>query len=203
MRDDDPRSLNDDYIRTFTVSSPPKSLPDSEFEVTVRNVGTVTDFMFRQHPKAGLTVPFLGFAGDFVVAPPNEDETVPFVAGGIGITSVLGELEHADVKRLRLFWMIHIDDIALVTDSFQRNPGLARSTRLFVSGTAKMSQKQVAALQRVEAEALSVATRRITADDLMEKGLGNKYYMCVSPVLRTQLIQWLPGKQYIYEDFGY
>ena len=39
MRDDDPRSLNDDYVRTFTVSSAMgRGLPHDEFEITFRNV---------------------------------------------------------------------------------------------------------------------------------------------------------------------
>ncbi|KAI7204387.1 oxidoreductase [Hortaea werneckii] len=55
MRDDDPRSLNDDFVRTFTVSSPPgdppdpvRRLKDDEFEITVRRVGVVTEFLFKQ-----------------------------------------------------------------------------------------------------------------------------------------------------------
>ena len=42
MRDDDPKSLNDDYVRTFTGSSSAgRDLPDDEFEITMRNVGEV------------------------------------------------------------------------------------------------------------------------------------------------------------------
>ena len=43
MQDDNPKSLNDDYIRIFTVSSPPGgTLPDDEFEITIRKVCEVT-----------------------------------------------------------------------------------------------------------------------------------------------------------------
>ncbi|KAF2223817.1 hypothetical protein BDZ85DRAFT_262220 [Elsinoe ampelina] len=85
MRDDDPRSLNDDFIRTFTVSSPPGSPPhpsrtlaDDEFEITIRKVGVVTDFLFK-HGKddrrygSDLEVGVKGFGGNFTVA---QDETV-------------------------------------------------------------------------------------------------------------------------------
>lgn len=55
MRDDDPMSLNDDLIRTFTVSSSMQgNLPQDEFEITIRNVGKVTKFLFRQNVKAGI-----------------------------------------------------------------------------------------------------------------------------------------------------
>ncbi|KAL4943646.1 hypothetical protein BDV06DRAFT_210854 [Aspergillus oleicola] len=50
MMDDDPLSLNDDYIRTFTVSSAPgHGPPNGGFETT----------------RAGLEVPLKGFGGDF------------------------------------------------------------------------------------------------------------------------------------------
>ncbi len=68
MREDDPRSLNDDYVRTFTVSSSPRAgLPNDEFEITIRNVGVVTAFLFKQNIRAGLEVPLKGFGGAFSI----------------------------------------------------------------------------------------------------------------------------------------
>jgi len=68
MRDDDPRSLNDDYIRTFTVSSSPHGkLPRGEFEITIRSVGVVTTFLFKQNIRAGLEIPLRGFGGCFSI----------------------------------------------------------------------------------------------------------------------------------------
>lgn len=68
MREDDPRSLNDDYVRTFTVSSSPRaSLPNGEFEITIRNVGEVTAFLFKQNIRAGLEIPLKGFGGVFAI----------------------------------------------------------------------------------------------------------------------------------------
>ena len=62
MRDDDPKSLNDDYVRTFTVSSTAgQGLRYDEFEITMRNVGVVTNFLFRQNVRAGLELPLKGF----------------------------------------------------------------------------------------------------------------------------------------------
>jgi len=103
MRDDDPRSLNDDFLRTFTVSSKPSD--NGEFEITIRNVGTVTDFLFHTNPKAGLEIPIRGFGGNFFIEqnpipvqiPMGEvldaftptifkgDRTI-YVASGVGIT---------------------------------------------------------------------------------------------------------------------
>lgn len=66
MRDDDPKSLNDDFVRTFTVSSAAgQDLPYDEFEITMRNVGVVTNFLFRQNVRAGLELPLKGFVSKF------------------------------------------------------------------------------------------------------------------------------------------
>ena len=66
MRDDDPKSLNDDYVRTFTVSSTAgQGLRYDEFEITMRNVGVVTNFLFRQNVRAGLEIPLKGFVSTY------------------------------------------------------------------------------------------------------------------------------------------
>ena len=80
-----PASLNDDYVRTFTVSSPPlpriatTTMTNSNttncdhpsvggsFDITFRNVGTVTSFLYRQDPRTGLEIPLRGFGGSFNV----------------------------------------------------------------------------------------------------------------------------------------
>ena len=70
MRDDDPQSLNDDYVRTFTVSSAAgQDLPHDEFEITMRNVGVVTNFLFRQNVHGGLELPLKGFVSTYPCHP--------------------------------------------------------------------------------------------------------------------------------------
>jgi hypothetical protein len=57
MRDDDPKSLNDDYLRTFTVSSHHgEGLHGEEFEMTIRNIGNVTSFLMRQNDWSNLEI---------------------------------------------------------------------------------------------------------------------------------------------------
>jgi NAD(P)H-flavin reductase len=81
MREDDPQSLNDDFVRTFTISSPPPpppSLPTEaghsqaavgngvEVQLTLRRHGPVTGLLFAQKlgARAGrLEVPVLGIGG--------------------------------------------------------------------------------------------------------------------------------------------
>ena len=205
MRDDDPKSLNDDYMRTFTISSPRGgSLPEDEFEITIRKVGIVTDFMFRQNEKAGLEIPLRGFGGEFTITQ-EEGEVVPFVAGGIGITPILAQLSELDLTRMRLFWTVNIRDIGLVDDTLSRCPALATCTSVFVSGidgaTLKKFEKS---LGKVQASGAQVVNRRLLATDLPTgQELSHKWYVCTGTALRKSLLEWLAGKEVIYEDFNY
>ncbi|MCJ1478406.1 hypothetical protein MMC13_007086 [Lambiella insularis] len=206
MRNDDPKSLNDDYVRTFTVSSPPGGgkLPDDEFEITVRNVGVVTKFMFRQNVRAGLEVPLLGFGGDFVIEQKAEG-VIPIVAGGVGITPLLGQTPKLDLSRLRLFWSINAQDIGLVWDTLESTPALAGSTILYISGLKVGTSATVqASLAKIVALGSKVMQRRIIEEDLQEvMGQVDKWYVCAGSTLKSKLLQWLTGKKVVYEDFNY
>ncbi|OWY42759.1 hypothetical protein AALT_g275 [Alternaria alternata] len=77
MRDDDPGSLNDDFVRTFTISSMPNKDhgKESEFEMTIRNVGTVTRFLFQQNERAGLEIGALGVGEQTITTANSKHET--------------------------------------------------------------------------------------------------------------------------------
>ena len=205
MRDDDPKSLNDDFVRTFTISSSiDPELPQDGFEITVRNVGTVTGFLFRQNVRAGLELPLKGFGGSFTIkqAP---GQTVPIVAGGIGITPILAHLPYLDLARVRLFWAVNIQDTGLVIDTFSRRPALKPSATLFISdnsdGTNVEANASVAVLEHSGA---SIIKRRIVASDLKgEHNLSSTWYICTGKNLRQSLTHWLPGRDIKFEDFDY
>ncbi len=209
MREDDPRSLNDDYVRTFTVSSapPPPSNArgtgeETDFEITIRNVGTVTSFLFRYPVRSGLEVPLRGFGGTFGIDIPeaishekkaNDDNDrkapVPFVAGGIGITPVLAQLPELEERGLlqrehggfRLFWAVHVKDLGLAVDTLETFPGLKRVTRVFVSGTGLAKSRNGTAAEEKAIERLrgmidsvggGLVKRRLSRDDLLTQVLG-------------------------------
>lgn len=205
MRDDDPMSLNDDYVRTFTVSSSMgHDLPAEDFEITMRNVGEVTRFLFRQQVRSGLEVPLKGFGGTFRIAQ-TSTETIPFIAGGIGITPILAHLPHLDLQRIKLFWALNVQDIGLVMDTFRRHPALTPSTVLFVSGikddTDAEAQVAVAELERSQA---SVLPRHMEASDIHGyQDVSSMWYICTGTALRRSLLLWLSGKHVEYEDFNY
>lgn len=205
MRDDDPKSLNDDYVRTFTVSSSRgNDLPDDQFEITIRNVGVVTDFLFRQQIRAGLEVPLKGFGGSFAL-PVTTGEIVPFVAGGIGLTPLLAQAADLNVDFLRLFWVINVRDINLIIDTFQRHPSLAHLTQIFLSGINESTSKETkGALQKIDRFGAHTVPRHMLRSDItVARDLSSTWYLCTGTALRKSLLEWLSGKKVVYEDFNY
>lgn len=202
MMDDDPLSLNDDYVRTFTISSfPGRGLTDGEFEITIRKHGNVTRYLFQTSDRAGLEVPLKGFGGDFRLTEQSSG-VMPFIAGGIGITPVLAQLPVIDISQLRLFWSISIKDIVLVLDTFKRFPGLPSSTTLFVTGLDSQGEQMSAEIETVASSGAKIERRRIEARDL-DLSLADTWYFCGSPALKVPVFNWLAGKKVVYEDFNY
>ena len=208
MRDDDPRSLNDDFVRTFTVSSPPPAerqegdLRENEFEITARKVGVVTSFMFQQQARHGLEVPMKGFGGDFMVQLDGQAFT-PFVAGGAGITPLLSRIRSLDVKRLRLFWSIHTQDANLVVDTLRFYPQLAESLTVFLTGDVsdRVREDEVSGIQCLGA---SVKLGRFQKRDLLDTpGLSSRWYVCVGTKLLSTLMDWLQDKEVHFEEFNF
>lgn len=119
MRDADPQSLNDDFVRTFTISSPPPAAQNSdqllaagedrgtgaavgevevEVQLTLRRHGPATGLLFAHPlgPGAGtLEVPVLGIGGEdgFRLSSVKKSKKAVFVAGGIGITPLLAQAQ--------------------------------------------------------------------------------------------------------------
>lgn len=208
MRDDDPTSINDDYIRTFTVTSyPGRKLSDDEFEITVRKNGNVTSHLFRSSERSGLEAGLKGFDGDFHFKQTlGDNEALPFIAGGIGITPVIAQLPGIDISRIRLFWSLSIQDIGLAAAVFKDFPDLPKHTSLFITGPEN-AEDALGGLDRnnlesVKGSGAQVYRRRLEAGDLNVQGAG-EWYLCASPRLKSVALGWLAGKRVIYEDFGY
>ncbi|KAG4434833.1 hypothetical protein IFR05_009672 [Cadophora sp. M221] len=197
MRDDDPKSLNDDFLRTFTVSSRQDAL-DDQFEITIRKVGVVTDHLFRYNVRAELDVPAQGFGGEFIVKQ-GEGENVAFVAGGVGITPLLAQAQDLDLELLRLFWTNRAGDIPLVIDTFDRIPGLAAATTVFITGKINVESED---WKNLVASGAKLETRRMTVEDI-DSFSASRWYLCTGTVFRATLLKWLEGKTVLFEDFNY
>jgi NAD(P)H-flavin reductase len=198
MRDDDPKSLNDDYIRTFTVSSRQDALAENEFEMTIRKVGKATDFLFKHNLRMDLELLLQGFGGEFYIKQAAR-ESISFVAAGVGITPVLSQVQGLDLARFRLYWTVRADDLNLVLDTFERSTGLAKSTKLFVTGSIATESDE---WRKLEASGAGLQKRRIEKDDLAGDS-AVQWYLCTGPALRSSLLGWLNGKVVLYEDFNY
>jgi NAD(P)H-flavin reductase/predicted pyridoxine 5'-phosphate oxidase superfamily flavin-nucleotide-binding protein len=211
MRNDDPQSLNDDFVRTFTISSTPNApkYPDTdreyEFEITIRNVGTVTNFLFQQ--SEGFEVPIVGIGGEFYINQSAASATLtPFIAGGVGITPLLGQMNELDVspQRLRLLWTVKLADAKLAVDVLRAHPGLAPCTDIFFTGgsgeaTTESGEGLVAELKRLGARL--EMRRMLKADvDAVDAGI---WYLCTGNALRKDLLGWLEGKVTVFESFDY
>ena len=197
MRDDDPKSINDDFLRTFTVSSRQDMLP-GEFEITIRRVGTVTEFLFKHNLRTELEVPLQGFGGDFFLKQ-GKGENIAFIAAGVGITPLLAQALDLDLQKLQLYWTIKAADIALATDTFALIPGLAESTKLFITGTVSMESDE---WRKLSSSRAVVQTRRMSNVDFHETS-AVRWYLCTGTNLRNTMLQWLNGKNVLYEDFNY
>jgi ferredoxin-NADP reductase len=204
MRDDDPTSLNDDYIRTFTVSSyPGLNLPDNEFEITVRKNGRVTEHLFRSNELAGVEAELRGFGGSFKFEENADGGLLPFVAGGIGITPVIAQLPGIDISRLRLFWSLSVRDIGVAFDTFRQFTELPKSTVLFLTGLeSELADKDLEKLKSVSESGARIERRRMEASDLDLPGV-EEWYLCAGTTLKATVLNWLTGKRIIYEDFNY
>ncbi|KAK5144101.1 hypothetical protein LTR32_003908 [Rachicladosporium monterosium] len=213
MRDDDPRSLNDDFVRTFTVSSPPASttttttgvggLKGDEFEVTVRNVGVVTGLLFKHEGTAGrqgseLEIGVKGFGGEFEVKHTGDEDLVVFVAAGVGITPLLPALASIDLTRLELIWTVRAEDLGLVMDTVATYPKLAASLMLFVTGSSGEGRDE-----EIRRTGARFHTRRLRKDDLRNDDSISTYYVCTSVPMRKQVEQWLPRRALVFEDFNF
>lgn len=108
MANDAPGSINDDRVRTWTVSSAHEGQDASWFEMTMREMpgGAVTGKLFdalRAHPnngswgqkvtfgdEDGIASDVVGVTGDFFLG--DDPVNVLWVAGGIGLTPFLSML---------------------------------------------------------------------------------------------------------------
>ncbi|KAG0347107.1 hypothetical protein BG005_000366, partial [Podila minutissima] len=106
MAPDAPQSLNDDYIRTWTISSAPDRLDKAtdKFSLTIKQKagGRISTLLHEWAPVEGeegeveneeerrLTVPLMSVGGEFVL--PTEEKRLLFISGGIGATPFIAML---------------------------------------------------------------------------------------------------------------
>lgn len=204
MCDDEPTSINDDFIRTFTISSAPQARGglDDQFQITIRTVGPATRLLFRQNDRAGFEVPILGVGGDFKIAQ-KEQGVTPFIAGGVGITPLLGQLGSLVIspERLKLIWTIRRADAAFVLDVLHHRPELARCTDVYLTGAEPLAEES-RYLTDLEGLGVGIAKRRLAKSDVDAVEAGT-WYLCAGKLLRRYMLSCLEGKTVLFESFDY
>ncbi|KAI5370699.1 putative pyridoxamine 5'-phosphate oxidase, FMN-binding split barrel [Septoria linicola] len=209
MRNDDPRSLNDDFVRTFTVSSGPGSPPDpvrqlkdDEFEITMRKVGVVTGFLFKYggaEQRQSLEVGVKGFGGEFELQQ-NGTETIAFIAAGVGITPILPSLAVLDHTRLELLWTVRSQDTPLVADVVDQHPKLSESLVVFITDA---KEEDATSIEQLRGRHITVNLRRMNQQDVQFEEEVSRHYLCTGVPMRKQLTEWLSGKELVFEDFNF
>ncbi|KAK2002310.1 oxidoreductase FAD-binding domain-containing protein [Colletotrichum falcatum] len=204
MRDHEPQSLNDDYVRTFTVSGPPGD--GKELEVTVRRKGPVTNMLWRWNVRVPMDVGVLGFGGEetFRLGRRKGDgvEEV-FVATGVGITPLLAQAGGvlAAGGRLKVLWSVRVQDLKLVKEVCERVGGLGSVLRVFVTGQAGEAEEEEETMREITGLRVTAERRRIREGDV-KGGAGKKrYFLCTGPEMMDVLNGWLEGEEVASEMF--
>ncbi|KAF6842968.1 oxidoreductase FAD-binding domain-containing protein [Colletotrichum musicola] len=195
MRDDEPQSLNDDYVRTFTVSN---GRSDGRMvEITARRKGAATRMLWRWNLRAPLEVPVLGFGGKESFRLGRSENEEVFVAAGVGITPLIAQAGGAD----RVLWSVRGEDLGLVGQVL-RTGGLAGRTTVFVTGS--VGEEGEAVIREAEGLGAGVARRRMRREDVVSgPGRRRKYFLCTGPGMLEMLNGWLEGEDVAWEDFAY
>lgn len=215
MNNSDPQSLNDDYVRTFTISNSPPSNAEQEikFEITARKHGPVTGFLWGYHisPRAArLEIPVLGFGGEenFRLIGTGKEKQKVFVAGGVGITPFLGQVREiaATDHEVELIWSLRADDLPFARDVLGRNEGIKQvKVRLFLTGGCGESGK--AEMAKIKGlEGVKVEMRRLTKKDVQGDWFDKerkKYFLCAGVGMMKVLRGWLEGEEVVSESFEY
>ncbi|KIX03952.1 uncharacterized protein Z518_07505 [Rhinocladiella mackenziei CBS 650.93] len=210
MRDDNPTNLNDDYIRTFTVSSTPDSLGEhgEEFEITVRKVGHVTSWLELQR-EGTCDIGIRGFGGEFWFNQPSPGRLNGFIAAGIGITPLLGQMGSLDLQSLKVWWSIGIKDVGLPLDILTQYPALKDCMIIYLTGDDSLLEDDDGKAGKSKLQAFmdmgaKIERRRIQQSDLTgEAEQVENWYLCTAPAMRKVVQDWMPGKTLVYENFDY
>ncbi|KAI6765480.1 hypothetical protein HG530_006550 [Fusarium avenaceum] len=207
MNNDNPQSLNDDFVRTFTVSN--VYAGDGTVVIIAKRHGPATNLLWKHPLDRTLKIAVMGFGGKESFHMVKGRKSV-FVAGGVGITPMLAQalsiMEGENGEKVKVLWSLRAEDLSLAEDSFKNIHGLAAATKLFVTG--KMSTpgggQEHDVVERLRDLGAEVKIRRMLEDDFAShKGDGTKFYLCAAPQLLGNLTNWLAEEDIVWEDFGY
>lgn len=203
MNDMNPRSLNDDYVRTWTVSRVSEDF--KRISVTVKKAGVVSSLLHSidMTTDKPLEVTLKGFGGNFSCFQGNElrSPKMVWIAGGVGITPFLA-MYRSLIKRgeqnfdIELLYSCRGDEVALVKEMTT-----SRIRVQVFDSTVKEENNRLVPYK--------LFARRVQEFDLNEiHDLGNRTaFVCGPPTFMTDVRQWLQTRldpnHILYENFDF
>lgn len=204
------KELNDTGVRTWTISSAPRSSEEQGVKVTIRRVekGLVTPKLFELGKKGdkGARLPVLGVGGDFVL-PSNIDRKLLWVASGVGIRpflSFLSSLSHSTTTSLDITLILAVRRaeaqpiLNLVSSSIASATGAKGNLGIHVLSAGLTDSDILANPFRTGEGAFETSvtkhSARLSPELLVQisgEALAGEAWVCGPPALETMVMQTL------------
>ncbi|UJR07373.1 hypothetical protein I4U23_011659 [Adineta vaga] len=199
MNNGNPQSVNDDYIRTWTISSSPSFNsntntfdPTNKVSCTIKHLpkGIISSLLHSQsnEQKSSLYCKFIGTGGDFTCFDNINQihEKLLFIAGGIGLTPFLAMFEALSQIKPKIDIVILFsgrgDEIDLLKD-FISSPIVSNISMFDSTGINEPSTS----------ESFQIYNRRIQFNDLMKVSdlINRQTYICGPSQFMVDINSWL------------
>ncbi|SNX81899.1 uncharacterized protein MEPE_00604 [Melanopsichium pennsylvanicum] len=204
------KELNDTGLRTWTISSAPKSrsTADDTLKVTMRRAegGLITPKVFEiARRQKEVALPVLGVGGDFVLPQSVSGKKMLWIASGVGITPFLSFLKFlttSDETELDVTIILSVRRaeaavmLELIHKAISSNSPSAIAGKLHIHVVSAGIESL--AKQRFDAFKVAVTkhSTRLNPDLLLEfagKEEKSEVWVCGPPSLETSVLQTLEG----------
>jgi ferredoxin-NADP reductase len=203
MNDRNPQSLNDDYVRTFTIS---RVSPDRrQISITVKKAGVISSYLHSLAVRPGVDpveIDLKGFGGTFTCF--ENGRAVPrmlWVAGGVGITPFLAmyralRASGQPMPDIQLFYSCRSDEIELVREMTDIEVRVFDSKLSVDSPTVGGRVLHRRRLQASDFDARSDRSARDEPTRSIEKSRldGATVFVCGPDTFMTDVRSWLEGR---------
>jgi ferredoxin-NADP reductase/predicted pyridoxine 5'-phosphate oxidase superfamily flavin-nucleotide-binding protein len=199
MNDDNPQSINDDYVRTWTISSSPPFDPNTntfqatnKVSCTIKHApkGVMSSLLHSRsvNQQPPLYVKFVGVGGEFTCFDESNQapQKILFIGGGVGFTPFLAMFEALSQTKQKVDIVVLFagrgDEIDLLND-FISSP-IVSSISIFDSTGVNAPN---------ESGSLKIYNRRIQSSDLINvSDVTNRHtYICGPAQFMADVDSWL------------